>query len=228
MHEKITYNFAFDDGLTYDFEIPLNGWVETPANRDEPRPEWTMLANDRCPNCTLDAATHKYCPAAVDIHAAAAKFSAIASYKNARITVVVGARTYVSTCDMNVGLRSLFGLYMALSGCPQTSRFRPMAVRHLPFSTMEETLNRVVSQYLLKQYFVMREGGVPDWELKKLNRLYETLDDVNSTFINRVRRASEKDSNLNAICGFANFARLYTMALDELLDEEKAMFLKGF
>ena len=150
MAENITYTFAFDDGSTFHFELPLQGWVETPATRDEPNPHWTQLTVDQCPNCPLDRATHKYCPAAVDLHAAAAKFSAIVSYQNAKVSVVVGARTYVSTCDMNTGVRSLFGLYMALSGCPITGRMRPLALRHLPFSSLEETLSRVVSHYLLK------------------------------------------------------------------------------
>lgn len=228
MDDKITYDFAFEDGVTYNFAVPLTGWVETEANRGQALPEWTLLEKDRCPNCPLDSAKHTRCPAAVDMHIAAEKFSVIASYKTARITVVVGTRTYVSECDMNVGLRSLFGLYMALGNCPITSRMRPMALRHLPFSTMEETLGRVVGYYLTKQYFVMKTGGAPDWELKGLLSLYETLDEVNGAFINRVRHASERDSNLNAICGLSTFARIYTMALDDLLDEEKALFLKAF
>ena len=228
MADHITYDFVFDDGLTYHFAVPLAGWEETPATQAETHPDWTLLATDQCPNCPLDRATHRYCPAAVDLHAAATKFAAIASYKRAQVTVVVGQRTFVSTCDMNTGLRSLFGLYMALSGCPITRRMRPLALRHLPFASLEETLSRVVSHYLLKQYFVMKEGGAPDWELKHLLGLYESLDTVNSTFINRVRRASERDSNLNAICGFGTFSRLYAMALDDLLAEEKAVFLDGF
>lgn len=228
MDEKITYTFEFQEGLTHHFEIPLQGWVETPESHGEAHPAWTQLNVDRCPNCPLDCAKHKYCPAAIDLHAAAAKFSGIVSYKSARVTVVVGQRTFVSTCDMNTGLRSLFGLYMALSGCPITGRMRPLALRHLPFSSMEETLSRVVSHYLLKQYFVMKEGGAPDWELKDLLGLYASLDTVNAAFLNRVRRASERDSNLNAICGFSTFAQLYTMALDELLDEQKAPFLQAF
>lgn len=228
MDEKISYNFVFDDGVTYHFEVPVRGFVETPATRYQSLPAWTQLANDRCPNCPLDPATHHYCPAAVDLHGAATKFSAVASYKNAKVTVVVGSRTYVATCDMNTGLRSLFGLYMALSGCPVTSRMRPMALRHLPFASLEETLSRVVSHYLLKQYFVMKTGGTPDWELKELMNLYQSLDDVNGAFVKRLGHASERDSNLNAICGFSTFSRLYTMALDDLLEEEKATFLKGF
>ena len=228
MEEKILYDFTFNDGVTYHFAIPLEGWVETPATRDQPHPQWTLLANDQCPNCPLDRTTHKFCPAAVDLHAAAEKFSAIVSYRNAKITVVVGTRTFTSTCDMNTGLRSLFGLYMALSGCPVTSRMRPMALHHLPFSSMQETLSRVVSAYLLKQYFVMKSGGTPDWELKGLLDLYQSLDVVNTAFINRLRHASAHDSNLNAICGFGTFSKLYTMALDDLLGEEKDLFLKSF
>jgi hypothetical protein len=228
MNEKIIYDFQFEDGRTFHFEIPLQGWVETPANRDAVHPEWTRLENDKCPNCPLSSTTHRYCPAAVDIHEAAKNFSAIASYQNAKVTVLVGTRTYSSTCDMNTGLRSLFGLYMALSGCPVTSRMRPMALRHQPFSSMQETLGRAVRSYLQKQYYIMKAGGIPDWELKGLLSLYDELDTVNSTFIKRLRRASERDSNLNAICGFATFARAYTFAFDELMEEEKRVFMDGF
>lgn len=232
----ITYDFVFDDGTAYHFEIPTRGWSEAPpttassASPADPadHPDWTLLATDRCPNCPLDAATHRHCPAAVDLHEAAAKFSAIVSHASARVTVTVGARTYAATCDMNTGVRSLFGLYMALSGCPITSRLRPLALRHLPFATLQETLSRAVSHYLLKQYFVLKTGGTPDWTLDGLLALYEQLDLVNAAFLNRVRHASERDANLNAICGFGTFARLYTMALDDLLEDEKTDFLNGF
>ncbi|MBI5767016.1 MAG: hypothetical protein HZA93_04425 [Verrucomicrobia bacterium] len=225
---SITYDFAFDDGTAFHFEVPLQGWVETPQSREQPLPAWTELATDICTNCPLAGTGRKYCPAAVDLHAAAAKFRTIASYQRARVSVVVGHRTYVSECDMNTGLRSLFGLYMALSGCPITSRLRPLALRHLPFASMNETLSRVVSHYLLKQYFVMKSGGTPDWELKELMALYDALDLVSSAFVSRVGHASERDSNLNAICDFATFSRVYVMALDELLKEDKELFLKGF
>ena len=224
----ITYDFAFADGTSFHFEVPLQGWVESAETRAQPLPEWTRLTTDICPNCPLNRDTHHYCPAAVDLHVAAAKFRTVASYARAQVSVVVGSRTYSSECDMNTGLRSLFGLYLALSGCPITSRMRPLALRHLPFATMNETLSRVVSNYLLKQYFVMKSGGTPDWELKELVALYDALDVVSSAFVKRVGHASERDSNLNAVCDFATFSRVYVMALDELLAEDKALFLKGF
>lgn len=228
MDEKIIYDFTFEDGLTFHFEVPLQGWSEQTTPPDPALPDWTLLTQDRCPNCPLDPAQHRYCPTAVDLHAAAKKFSAIASYRSAQVTVLVGRRTYQSTCDMNTGLRSLFGLYMALGECPVTARLRPMALRHLPFATLEETLGRVVQHYLLKQYYVFKDGGTPDWELRGLLGLYDELEEVNRAFLARLKHASERDSNLNAICGFATFGRLYAMALDDLLSADKAVFLKGF
>jgi hypothetical protein len=228
MAETISYQFAFADGRVFDFEISPDGWVETAVSTQQELPAWTLLANDRCPNCPLDSTKHRYCPAAVDLHAAAQKFAAIASYARATVRVVVGERTYISECDMNKGVRSLFGLYMALSGCPIARRMRPLALRHLPFASLEETLRRVVSHYLLKQYFVLKTGGVPDWELKGLIELYAALDEVNTAFVKRVRHASERDSNLNAICDFGSFSRIYSLALDELLEEDKELFLQGF
>jgi hypothetical protein len=208
--------------------VPLQGRVETPQSASDGLPAWTELATDICPNCPLKGTGRRYCPAAVDVHAAATKFRAIASYQRAQLSVVVDQRTYVSECDMNTGLRSLFGLYLALSGCPITSRLRPLALRHLPFATMNETLLRVVSHYLLKQYLVGKSGGTPDWELRELMTLYDALDVVSSAFVKRVGHASERDSNLNAICNFATLSRVYVMALDELLADDKELFLRGF
>ena len=224
----ITYDFAFENGTQYNFQISTEGWVETVETASRPPPEWTRLCVNQCPHCPLNPDEHKYCPAAVDLSAAAEKFAAVASFTRADVTVRVGHRTFVSTCDMNTGVRSLFGLYMALSGCPVAGRMRPLALRHLPFSTVEETMTRVVSAYLLKQHFVAKTGGEPDWGLKKLRALYESLEEVNAAFVMRLRKASERDSNLNAMCGFASFARLYTSALDELLEQEQIEFLNGF
>lgn len=228
MEDSIIYDFAFEDGRTFHFEVPLQGWSEQTHAGDKPLPAWTKLTHDRCPNCPLDPTRHTYCPIAVDLSGAAAKFSAIASYQKARVTVLVGVRSYQATCDMNTGLRSLFGLYMALGNCPVTSRMRPMALRHFPFATAEETLGRVVRDYLMKQYFIMKTGGTPDWDLRGLFALYEDLEEVNRAFHGRIRHASERDSNLNAVCGFTIFGRLFTLAFDQLLEAEKEVFLKGF
>ena len=88
-------------------------------------------------------------------------------------------------------------------------------------------MTRVVGAYLMKQYFIAGNGGEPDWELKNLRALYESLENVNQSLMSRLRKASESDSNLNAMLGFVSFAQLYTAGLDELLEQEKADFLRG-
>ncbi|MEO6005797.1 MAG: hypothetical protein ABIZ04_07810 [Opitutus sp.] len=227
MTDQISYKFEFESGACFDFEVPTRGWTESAVTARDVPPDWARLEVNQCTVCPLSSAEHKYCPAAVDLSAAAAKFAAVASFARARITVVVGHRTFVSDCDMNTGLRSLFGLCMALSGCPIAGRMRPLALRHLPFASVEETMTRVVGAYLMKQYFIAGSGGDPDWELKNLRALYESLENVNQSLMARLRKASESDSNLNAMLGFVSFAQLYTAGLDELLEQEKADFLRG-
>jgi len=190
MSDRIAYHFEFENGECYDFEIPTRGWEETKHLPTGQPPEWTRLVVNRCANCPLSPDKHQYCPAAVDLSGAASKFAGVKSFTRAKVRVVVGHRTYLSTCDMNTGLRSLFGLYMALSGCPIAGRMRPLALRHLPFATVEETLSRVVSSYLLKQHFLAKSGGTPDWELKALRELYVALEQVNTAFVARLRSAS--------------------------------------
>ena len=228
MTDQISYKFEFESGACFDFEIPTRGWTESADTAGHVPPDWTRLEVNQCAVCPLSSSEHKYCPAAVDLSAAAAKFAAVASFARARVTVVVGHRTFISSCDMNTGVRSLFGLYMALSACPIAGRMRPLALRHLPFASVEETMTRVVGAYLMKQYFLAGTGGEPDWELKKLRALYESLEEVNESLMTRLRKASESDSNLNAMCGFVSFAQLYAAGLDELLEQEQADFLRGF
>ena len=227
MTDQISYKFEFESGDCFDFAVPTRGWAETLVTATNVPPDWTRLEVNQCRVCPLSSSDHTYCPAAVDLSAVAVKFAAVASFTRAKITVVVGHRTFISDCDMNTGLRSLFGLCMALSGCPIAGRMRPLALRHLPFATVEETMTRVVGAYLMKQYFIAGNGGEPDWELKNLRALYESLENVNQSLMSRLRKASESDSNLNAMLGFVSFAQLYTAGLDELLEQEKADFLRG-
>ena len=227
MTDQISYKFEFESGDCFDFAVPIRGWTESAVTTGHVPPDWTRLEVNQCAVCPLSSSDHKHCPAAVDLSTVAAKFAAVASFTRARITVVVGHRTFTSDCDMNTGLRSLFGLCMALSGCPIAGRMRPLALRHLPFASVEETMTRVVGAYLMKQYFIAGNGGEPDWELKNLRSLYESLENVNQSLMARLRKASESDSNLNAMLGFVSFAQLYTAGLDELLEQEKADFLRG-
>lgn len=219
----IRYQFTFEDGKSLSIEVPLDE-----DTLPEDLPEWTHLECQQCPNCSLNQKDHPYCPAAVRTHEIAAQFSEIISYTRAHVEVTVGERTYVADCDVNTALRSLMGLCMALSSCPLMGRLRPLAETHFPFATLEETAGRTIRAYLFKQYFIMQDGGDPDWEFKGLIALYEAINIATSAFTERIRIASKEDANMNAVTGLAGFSAFFTMGLLELIEEEKQSIMRAF
>jgi hypothetical protein len=94
----------------------------------------------------------------------------------------------------------------------------------LPFSNLEETLFRTAGAYLIKQYFVYKEGGVPDLELSGLDHLYQQLQIVNRCFKGRLDTAFAKDSNLNAIGSLLYVAVGVSYSLEDNLLELKSRF----
>ncbi len=64
---------------------------------------------------------------------------------------------------------------------------------------MEETLYRVISMYFFSQYFEARSGGTPDWDLKRLVKIYEDVEKVNDGFTKRIQALHTEDAGLNAI-----------------------------
>lgn len=103
-----------------------------------------------------------------------------------------------------------------------------MAYFHLPFSSVEETSVRSTSLYLLKQYYVWKAGGKPDWDLEKLNQHYLDVRQVNQGILKRLRSLSKKgDADLNALVILDDFAFNLDMSISEGLEEYKYIFLDG-
>jgi len=202
----IDYHFTLEDGEVLSFSIDLNR-IYTPEIDAAPHPDWTRLTHCQCEHCPLTAKTHQHCPAAVDLEEILKLFSNRISYQNVSVRVVTPEREYLKNCDIQTGLNSLIGLVMATSACPIISQLGSLAKTHLPFSTAEETIYRVVSAYLLRQYFLAQEGNEPDFELKGLDALYQELSLLNQSFILRIREISNADANLNAI------VRLYCVSI---------------
>jgi len=119
---------------------------------------------------------------------------------------------------------SLMGLISATSGCPHTLFFRPMARFHLPFADSYETTYRVVSMYLLTQYFLKKSGTVNDLELDGLKQLYNDIQMIDQAMIDRLRVAIKKDVVMNALTLLDTFAKLVPMAIDESLEEIHHLF----
>jgi hypothetical protein len=223
----IEYQFDIEGGGTFQFQVDVQRQYTQEIDRAD-HPFWTELEYHQCDNCPLAKGCWKHCPVAVDLRHVFAAFSPLASFRKVAVSVRTPEREYRHYCDLQIGLNSLMGLIMATSACPILAELRPLARFHLPFATREETIFRTVGAYLVKQYFVMKDGGKPDFELRGLSQLYEDLVVVNTCFVERIRAASAKDANLNAIIRYDTFSLLILVALKRELTNERLKFFCGF
>jgi hypothetical protein len=219
----IHYRFIMKNGTTHSFEVDRSkifGLAEDSA----PHASWALLSFKRCKNCSLPTDLLMHCPAAVAIEQIADRFQAIRSFEEVRMEVETTERTCIKECDVQTGLRSLLGLVLATSGCPILSQFKGLAAFHLPFSSIEETLFRTVGAHLLKQYFIYKQGGKPDWELRGLDAFYQDLHIVNTSLNDRLTSACTHDANLNAIVSLNYLSLGVTYSIEENLSELKDLF----
>ena len=223
MTTSIQYYFTFDDGLELKFNVDLDR-VFDPKRIPADAPEWTQLGNNQCSNCPLSKAEYSHCPAAIDLDKMARDFQKLPAHTKANVRVVTPEREYVKRVGLEEGVRALMGLIMATSSCPIFGELKPNARNHLPFASREEFILRSASMYLMRQYFVMREGGMPDWELKGLVRTNEQLQLVNHAFWQRTVGAFQNDSNSKALLSFFTMSSSVSASLDAQLGKIKPLF----
>lgn len=209
------YTFQFEDETVKQFETRLDArTLELLPQRELPKPEWTKLKYCQCENCPLGDEV-EYCPVAVNLSELVETFKDFISYVNTKVVVKAPERTYEEDTTLQKGLSSIVGLYMVTSNCPIMDQLRPMVRFHLPFATSEETLYRAVSMYLTRQYFAMRRGETPDWELEKLAQIYSAISVVNAGMSRRLRQASTKDANANALIILSAFGETVGVSLKD-------------
>ena len=222
----ITYQFTFEDEKQKSFFIRLN--KRTLDLIDEPRaayPEWTKLEFHQCPNCPLNKEQNPHCPIALSLIDMMHAFKDSVSHEPVTVDIITQAREYRATTVLQRGLSSLLGLYMVTSGCPVMEKLKPMARLHLPFATMEETAYRVISMYLLAQYFNYRRGKTPDWDMKNLVKAYDDIRVLNNSFSQRLKANTTKDAGVNAVVILNNFADYVPFSVDQdMLDEIELLF----
>ena len=211
----IQYEFTLADGRVHHFAIGEE--EQRPPSAE--LPAWTQLGFHQCASCPLQADRSPRCPAAVDVYRITERFSDLLSYERVHVRVVSDERSYAIDCDVQTGLGSLLGLVMASSGCPVLGQLQALTRFHLPFAEFEETLFRTVGLYLLRQYFVARDGGRPDFELAGLARLYAELQEVNRSFKRRIEGASPRDASINAVTLLFSVSALVSMSLDGGLEQ---------
>lgn len=219
---KIEYKFIVKEGDPLVFQVDTRrSTAESEDTVDFPF--WTKLDYHKCVNCPLSETEHVYCPAAMDAKRITQTFKSMLSTEEVTVEVRTPDRMYVKETDSQTGLRALFGLVMATSGCPILSRFRGLADTHLPFASIEETILRVAGSYLIQQFLVLREGGEPDWEFAGLNRFYEEIQEVNRCFKSRIDAASEQDANMNALGSLVYLAMGVSFSLEDQLSDLRDM-----
>jgi Domain of unknown function (DUF6901) len=183
-------------------------------------PAWTRLAHHQCPNCPLKPDRHPHCPIAANLVEVIESFKDSMSTEPSDITVRTDLREFHKRAPLPAGVSSLMGLFMVASGCPIMDRLRPMAHVHLPFATLEETMYRAASMYLLAQYFVQNQGGKADWRLERLLDIYRQVNDVNRSFSRRLLSINPQDASLNALVNLDCFATVtaFSIVRDSLKD----------
>jgi hypothetical protein len=220
----IEYIFTMDDGKILQYKINFSR--PRPAILDKSDyPAWTELGFKQCGNCPLSTVEYSHCPVAIDAKEIILGFKEILSCSTANVRVVTPEREFFKRCDAQTGLRALIGFVMATSACPILSRMRGMAHYHLPFASIDEIVFRVTSSYLLGQYYVYQEGGTADLELNGLKKHYKDLLTVNYDFLQRIRAASEADSNLDVLSTLFSISSLLSVSLEQHLQKLKPLFV---
>lgn len=223
---EFRYKFKFNNGTKKEFNIKLDRTtLNLICKKKNEYPKWTELIYFKCLNCPLDENQIKYCPVVINLFDIIDFFKNSISYEEVYVTIESEDRKYAKQTSLQEGLNSLVGIYMVTSGCPILEKLKPLVRVHLPFSTIEETSFRIISMYLLAQYFVKRTGGEPDWELKKLVDNYNDIRIVNKNFCNKLSDIKIEDATINALVTLDCFAFSISHVIDEnKLDRMRILF----
>lgn len=219
---KYHYVFKFIDGTSTSIEVLLDPKTLNCLTRNPAPPEWARLSYQRCDGCPLDEETTEYCPVASSMAQLVNTFKGYSPHETAYVLVLTRHRDYSKSTTLQEGLSSLMGILMVSGGCPIMERLKPLVRYHLPFLTLEENVFRVVSMYFVIQHSLKRKGKRPDWDLKKLENIYDQIRKVNSGISRRLQIAARKDASLNALVTLDNTASLLPFVINETLDELEA------
>lgn len=221
----VRYRFNLGDGVLEVFDLKFRSEdMELLEPAPGSAPPWAKLEFQQCPHCPLTAEEQPNCPLAIHLVDVIQRFDRIMSYDTVRLDVTTKERFISQDTTAQRGVSSLLGLLIATSGCPHTRFLRPMARHHQPFASYEETLYRAASMYALAQYFRLGAGLAPDLELQGLLGLYDSVCRINISVVERVRRATQADSAVNALVILDLFAQVLPESVEEELVKLKGLF----
>ncbi|MDA3884041.1 MAG: hypothetical protein PF638_00425 [Candidatus Delongbacteria bacterium] len=223
--KKITYTYKFDDGRekVFEFEWDKDNFElkgEKPINL----PHWTLLNYHQCPNCPSSVHEDTHCPMAVSLVNLVKYFDGMRSFDDVFVEVSLDQKIISKQTSVQKAVGSMMGLVSAVSGCPISAYFKPMAFFHLPFSDRDSTIYRATSMYFLAQHFRNQKTGESDFSLKGLKKIYKDIGIMNGAIANRLRDASKTDSTVNAIIGLDIYAKTVPIYIEKLLKSLEELF----
>jgi len=223
---EITYNYCFDfpDSSKKRFLIKLDPKTNNYKSSGGTPPDWAKLEVAQCQCCQLNISDHEHCPIAANISELVLAFKDIASYKSCLVSCISTARSCSKETTVQEGLASILGIIMATSGCPSMSILKPMACFHLPFATIEESMYRSASAYLLRQYFTQKQGEDADFFMNRIQEYYQEVQQVNKGIFKRIEMTSEMNADKNAIVTLNALAQILVMEVKEDLQSLKPLF----
>jgi hypothetical protein len=221
----IQYRFILADGEQRVFDLKIDPQAMELVNNQPSRlPAWTDLSFQQCPNCPLTPRNHPQCPLAVNLVNIVASSSKLASYDRIRVEVTTADRFTTQETSAQKGISSMMGLIIATSGCPHTAIFKPMARFHSPLASVEETVYRAASMYMLAQYYLTQEGQPADFKLKGLTNIYHNMQTINESIAARLRAGSHTDSTVNALILLDMYARHLPIVIEDSLQDMRYLF----
>ncbi|MBT3981736.1 MAG: hypothetical protein HOE90_10310 [Bacteriovoracaceae bacterium] len=180
--------------------------------------QWTELGFHQCSNCPLAVMNNSHCPVAANLQDIVVKFNDMPSFEKTDVYVETPERTYYKKTSLQDGLFSVFGVVMATSGCPHLDFLRPMARFHLPFATLDETMIRTCTNFLMLEYF--KDPNLP-LKLSGIQLFYEEVQKVNSGILERVRSIAKEDAGKNALVILNTFAQMIDIELNSNMESLK-------
>ncbi|MCF7923318.1 MAG: hypothetical protein K9M55_11510 [Candidatus Marinimicrobia bacterium] len=213
---SLKYTFKMADARSLDFEILLSSdRLAYQTILGDEKPAWTELGFHMCEGCKLADTGTSHCPVAINLQDIVTTFKSDFSYDVIDLSIVTAERTYSKEkVSMQSGLSSILGIIMVTSGCPSLDYLRPMVGTHLPFASIDESIYRAMSMYLLAQFTRAKNGLEPDWTLQGLSKIYAEIDSINISMVKRLQAATEEDASLNAVVILDSFAKLVPMSID--------------
>ena len=93
---NIEYRFRLVEDKQEVFSLQVDAQrLELIGHAPESPPQWTHLDFHQCPNCSLSAQTHPYCPLSVNLVDIVTRFDNVLSYDKVQIDVITVTGKYL-------------------------------------------------------------------------------------------------------------------------------------